>query len=601
MEHDALLHHRLPSFSLRADLSRNRYMYVLGFGSWLAAVGLYAAYGFSWGGFLMWGFSMFWIAIALFQPGQFLRSLDRKDLRIGLGLVAAFAPLYLLLLYQIPFQVGFDEISVMVYEKIQLTRPLDLFGISEYASFPAAMFLGFAWLGQALGGITLVHMRLIHALSGLVIILLSYFFLVQFCSRKLAVAGTVVLGANHAFFAISRMAQWDNVAVLLELAALIALFKAMDRRSPLIAFLAGLLAGLTFYVYFPSRATFPIWLAAMAVLVYFGSRKYSRQQILHLGALSLIGFSMVVAPVLISSARNTRVDADYAKRQLLIFPEGRALQQEWMHAQTVAEGVWINISHGLTTFNNLEHDQGFVYPNRGHGFLDPLSGVLLWAGVVVVLGRAKQRRLPDVVALIGFATLWLFYSFIVNQSPNYTRLLVTLPFVAYFVVIGLDHSTQFIAEKLRVPSRSNLLYAAGGAVIVIWNLLIYADFVSVGIETGNLPGATGRFIERRSKIESYEFHLIANEQYPYYSWGGPAEWMHWMGTFLGPDQDADVITPQGCLDLECVPPFAVFMSQDQWLAIGPTMHEAFPNLELHNMVPNGTRLAVEVLEEAGGE
>ena len=34
----------------------------------------------------------------------------------------------------------------------------------------------------------------------------------------------------------------------------------------------------------------------------------------------------------------------------------------------------------------------------------------------------------------GFVVLWLSFALLVNKAPNYTRLLITLPFVAYLVV-----------------------------------------------------------------------------------------------------------------------------------------------------------------------
>ena len=33
----------------------------------------------------------------------------------------------------------------------------------------------------------------------------------------------------------------------------------------------------------------------------------------------------------------------------------------------------------------------------------------------------------------GFLSLWLSFAFLVNKAPNYTRLLITLPFVAFLV------------------------------------------------------------------------------------------------------------------------------------------------------------------------
>ena len=44
----------------------------------------------------------------------------------------------------------------------------------------------------------------------------------------------------------------------------------------------------------------------------------------------------------------------------------------------------INAKNGLGAFNNTVVDHGWIYQNNGHGFVDPLTGILLWLGVGVV-------------------------------------------------------------------------------------------------------------------------------------------------------------------------------------------------------------------------
>ena len=67
--------------------------------------------------------------------------------------------------------------------------------------------------------------------------------------------------------------------------------------------------------------------------------------------------------------------------------------------------------------------------------MDPLTGILLWIGVAVLGIRVIRRRADEgvLLALSGFLVLWLSFAFIINKAPNYTRLLITLPFVAYLV------------------------------------------------------------------------------------------------------------------------------------------------------------------------
>ena len=114
-------------------------------------------------------------------------------------------------------------------------------------------------------------------------------------------------------------------------------------------------------------------------------------------------------------------------------------------------------STGLGTFNSKVVDHSWIYPNYGHGFVDPLTGIVLWAR----RGDRRARRSSAGDARtrarcscsVGFLVLWLSFAFLVNKAPNYTRLLVTLPFVAYLVVEALRWAT--IAGARCGPRRSS--------------------------------------------------------------------------------------------------------------------------------------------------
>ncbi len=190
-------------------------------------------------------------------PASSLCAFGKGDAYIVLALMAVFAPLYLLRLHSVPFQINTDEISIMVkmQQYVSADQP-DLFGLSDYFHFPTLIFVLLGWLGEALGGITLHHMRFIHALFGLAIIAVSYLFFRAISNERLFAAGAALLvGCNHALLAISRMAMRDNLALLIEIGALALLFCGLRRRSYFATYLGGVLAGFGFYNYFPARIT----------------------------------------------------------------------------------------------------------------------------------------------------------------------------------------------------------------------------------------------------------------------------------------------------------------------------------------------------------
>ncbi len=116
----------------------------------------------------------------------------------------------------------------------------------------------------------------------------------------------------------------------------------------------------------------------------------------------------------------------------MIFKDARVEQQSWVFADSQFDGWWTNVKHGLGAFNSDTVDHSWIYPNYGHGFLDPLMGVALWVGVAIVGLAIIRRRREDEGALLmvgGFLVLWLSFALLVNKAPNYTRLLIALPFV----------------------------------------------------------------------------------------------------------------------------------------------------------------------------
>ena len=505
-----------------------------------------------------------------------------------------------------PQQVNTDEISLMRFEREALGKPADLFGISDYFGFPALPFAGFSRLGEAFGGIGLANMRLVHATFGLLIVLFGYGFFRIFWTRPYALGAATLLGFSHALIGISRLAQWDNLSLFVELLALIVLFQAIKARSLTLGYLAGAAIALSWYVYLPSRITLVIVLAFLVLFAILSKDKGVRRFTAYLGIAALAGFLMTLAPLITATNRYSERASDYWKYQLLLFPEGRERQQEWMSTETIGEAVRINIVNGLTTFNNLEHDQGFIYENRGHGFIDPLSGVLLWVGYALValkLIRTKEVRLGDLLALIGFTIVLLTNSFIVTQSPNYTRLLVVLPYVTYLVVVGLRRIAELeVWPEIRLPRglswlRGYEIFAAGIIIIGVWNGLIYADYVVAGFRDGNDVGATGRYVAERAADPDYDFYLFADDDYPYYRWGGPEQWREWMGTIAFAESRIQVFDSDDCDKLDDDPPLIAFMSEQAWDdQCSQLLLQQYPDLMLRVIVPQRNLLAIEVLE-----
>ncbi|MEX2008001.1 MAG: hypothetical protein WD850_00680 [Candidatus Spechtbacterales bacterium] len=565
----------------------------------------YYGSGFQPGALLLWLSALFLCAAFFYlHDGSTFRLNMRKSDVLALSLlVLLFAPLYFVRLYTIPFQINTDEVTIMYFQRLNVANP-DIFGISNYLDFPSLIFIATGWMQELLGGVGLFHARIVHAGFGITIIVLAYVFFRQFFPVFWAAFAAVVLGANHALLAISRMAMRDNSGLLVGLASLAFLYYGYFHKRTLHTFVGGGLAGLCFYVYFPARAVLFIWLA---YLVSFGMllllRRRNIQWVFQAGAVAVLGFFIVSGLLHIAELKNTTDSGeDFYRERFLVFEEGRIQQQYWVNAPTIAEGVMVNIKNGLTTFNNNVSDQSFIYPNANHGFVDPLSGVLLWIGIGIILVKAYRNRgfkQEDLFMLIGFFSLYISYAFIINKSPNYTRLLIILPFVSFFITQAAKIVSEKSSELLGTLSLSRRVSSISLGVllaitIVSLNVLIFGDFARKGLAEGNDVGGTARYIEARKDAPGHQFVLVADQTYPYYSWGEKFQWEDWLGFFVGENQSYAVLDSESFIEKLPDSNATIFMNELVWLNYKRSLKEKYKEMKLHNIKTDGSLIAIEV-------
>jgi hypothetical protein len=557
------------------------------------------------------------VAIAFFfqRSPVSIRSIvpGRGDLRALAILTLIMAPLYWWQVYSIPWQVNTDEATIIVVARRAIAEtPADLFGISPYFGFPSAVFVFVGRLAEGLGGIDLYNSRLVHSTLGIVCVLLGYGFFRQLMAPLRAATLAVLLGANHALFAISRMAMRENTGLLLELLALLLLVRGFQRRSKAEVFLAGVSTGLAFYAYFPGRIGFVIVLGVLAGVAVLGGRRVLWKLAAGYAVIVLLGWGVVAAPVIVASRANSALALGYARQQFLIYPEGRKFQQELSNAKSPAAAWKANIRRGLTTFNSPIVDQGNIYWNPGHGFVDPLTGVLLWvglaiAGVRLVRNRARLRSqgddaataLGDLTAVTGFLTIYLSCALVITKAPNYTRLLVVLPFVSYLAGTALWQVADWLGQLSAGPARRGesvraALVAAGLGVIVLWNVSIFGDLVAAGRREGHDVGSTGRYVEAKRYVAGYTWIVAADDAHPYYSWGAEWQWRDWVGIFAGPYQATRVSPVAELSSLKLAGNFTIFISNTAWQSVEADFRVHHPLYEVNWLTPDARLLAVDV-------
>jgi hypothetical protein len=517
------------------------------------------------------------------------------DVGLAAGAAALCSPLYLIALYRWPVQVSSDEIAIMSVAKDYAANPNDPFAYSFYLTRPAGLFVVWGKLGELLGGIDLFHMRLLHAIVGLLTIAACYaLFRLLLLPRSWAFLGALLVGVNHSMFMISRLAMRENTAVFVVVVALILLVWGLRHGQELAIFLGGFVAGLGFYVYYPARVAFPIWIVFLIGLGLLYRKRFAARRLLLVGAVTTAGFVLAATPIIYSESTIPSSTHSGQGDSLMIYKDARVEQQHWVFAQSQFDGWVKNVEYGLGTFNSKVVDHSWIYPNYGHGFLDPLMGIVLWAGVAIVGLALIRRRREDEGALLmlgGFLVLWLSFALLVNKAPNYTRLLITLPFVAFLVVEALRWASNRWRSVRYAPQA---IVAAFVVAVVALNLSAAWDYIQVGRKSGEPIGSTGRYAHAHQDVPGQKFYVASSETQPYYVWGNLGPGNDRLARFTKANLVQGPIDPTALKDFRGVPPFALFMRREVWQPLALQLAELYPRGQIRNVTPDGSRVVLVV-------
>ena len=188
----------------------------------------------------------------------------------------------------------------------------------------------------------------------------------------------------------------------------------------------------------------------------------------------------------------------------------------------------------------------------------------------------------------GFLVLWLSFAFLVNKAPNYTRLLITLPFVAFLVT----EAVRWMVRRWRSIPRGPAVLAAGFlGVIVVWNLAIAWDYVQVGRRNGDPIGSTGRYVEARKDNAGQIFYLASTPEQPYWEWG---HHMPRVTYFTKDKNQVGAVDPNSLRGFGAPPPFSLLMRREVWQTAAIELAERYPRGRVRNITPDGARVVFEV-------
>ncbi|HEY9776672.1 MAG TPA: hypothetical protein V6C81_23115 [Planktothrix sp.] len=553
---------------------------------------VYALFGFSAVVFFLWFTGLVLAGCELFLERAVTGAwFDRTDCLIALALFAIALPLFTWSVYTIPWQVLTDESNMIRWEQLWIKdNVFDLFGTSPYLGFPYFPLLVRGWLDAAAGGIDLFHDRFMTGICASTILSCAYLFYRLLQLRRLtALTGAILICFCHSFFAIARLAFKDNGAVLYELLALSMLFYGFRQRCPFVTYVGGIFAGLCLYQYYPARIIFPLWMAFVVVAARYKPVYYSLSKIKRLIVLFFLGLIMSGLPLATATVTEKIPEhLGYQRASFIIFPEGREAERRWFGQKDFRSAWMINFTNGLKMFNCKISDGAGQYDNECAGFLDPCSGVLLWVGLLVVI-LFRRSRLESILMITGFLIQMVFFCCLVYKTPDYTRLLVILPFVEYFVAVAIEAAALLVVDLLALPEHNRLLTlkllpALVLVAICTLNFQIYYQYIQDGLTQGNDNGDVARYIGQRRERAEYLFLLAADKKHPYFNFDSDSAAK--LQAFAHDPQQSLQIKPSEIDRLTVFPPFTLFMNNHVWQANQKSLHGRYPHAVAHELRAN---------------
>lgn len=388
----------------------------------------------------------------------------REVLTVGVLLLVAFA-LRVAWLGTIPGNITADEAdNLSTIFKAQVTGEPGFFGL-DWKPQPAMSMYIFSGFMRVFGE-DIFGMRMASALLSTLALLPFYLLARRVVQPAAALGGAALLATGLWYLNFSR-SGWENVhTALYALVAAWALTVALERKQLRWFALAGVAAALGLYGYFAGRLII-VALLAYAPLALWWARGQRRPVLLGYGVLLAMTI-MLFAPQVpaITEDRdlfNRRTDA------VNVFDQPRPYLGETSDFGIIEAQTTRNLK-GFFLFDGSVFTNGRYGP-KGETLYDPVTSVLLLAGLLIGLVRWRQTALWWVL----LAVLLLGTQIPSRGTPDGARAVIAAPFMYLFVTLTLDALIDLVRYRRRQLALA--VVAVGVALLATINVWHYVDWV----------------------------------------------------------------------------------------------------------------------------
>ncbi len=300
-------------------------------------------------------------------------------------------------------------------------------------------------------GKTMLALRIIPAVLGILAVLLTYMAAQAWFSRRTAFVAAFLMASAPWAVHISRVSDYTAIIPVLVPLAMWAIAKAIQTNKALWYVATGIAVGGLWYGGIP----YYVWFVLILLLAVY-ARRYYRDRLKYAGQpilIVLLSMAITGAPLLIFSALSDGLSR--------IRAEGEALVAALQMPLYTGLGLLYDGIAALGIFH-IEGDHTVLYNLPGMPLLSGVTGVLSVLGVLLALRRFRDIRYGVLLAILG--SVFLINLFENPDIPATVRNLAMMPIVYILASIGL---IELFARWRGVFPRNVLALQSAVAVIVI--------------------------------------------------------------------------------------------------------------------------------------
>jgi hypothetical protein len=348
-------------------------------------------------------------------------------------------------LQNIPFVLSGDE-AAMGLEALGVIegRRVNPF-VTGWLSHPTFYFFLQSFFLR-LFGVSISGLRLSSAFVSVFIVLLLYFFARRLFGRWVAVLSALFFAAYHYPLHFGRIALnniWDPFFAL---GTLYFLTVGLEERRLGSVLAGGVLTGMAIYFYMGSRLL-PIMLALYLLYWALTEADFLQENAVYLLLFGLMAF-LAAAPLL-NFFRAHPDDLMARWRWVGIFPSGWVEREVQKTGKTVLQLLSNQVLKSVLAFNYFT-DPTFHY-RPGIPLLRFASSIFFVVGLTYSLRRWRQRKY--FLLVVWFFLVILFGGVLLENPPSSPRLVLSIPPVVLFVVLGVVKVSSYVQKGLQARHR----------------------------------------------------------------------------------------------------------------------------------------------------